>query len=106
MELDGYNLYFSGTIGVAARGVGLIMQRDVVKSVKCFDPISDRVMRVDLMTERGVLNVVVGYAPTEQSEDEEKDLYYQQLDLAMQKTGSLVIVWGSSMLELDRSDLH
>ena len=37
---------------------------------------------------------VVGYAPTEQSEDEEKDLYYQQLDLAMQKTGSLVIVLG------------
>ena len=70
------------------------MQRDVVKSVKCFDPISDRVMRVDLMTEKGVLSVVVGYAPSEQSKDEEKDLYYQQLDLAMQKTGSLVIVLG------------
>ena len=38
MELDdqsGYNLHFSGTTGVAARGVGLIMQRDVLKSVKC-----------------------------------------------------------------------
>ncbi len=79
MELDdqsGYNLHFSGTTGVAARGVGLIMQRDGVKSVKCFDPISNRVMRVDLVTERGVLSVVVGYTPTEQSEDEEKDLYY------------------------------
>ena len=70
------------------------MQRDVVKSVKCFDPISDRVMRVDLMTEKGVLSVVVEYAPSEQSKDEEKDLYYQQLDLAMQKNGSLVIVLG------------
>ena len=57
-------IYFSETIGVAARGVGLIMQRDVVKSVKCFDPISDRVMRVDLMTERGVLNVVCSWICT------------------------------------------
>ena len=52
-------------------------------------------MRVDLMTEIGVLNVVVGYAPTEQSEDEERDLYYQQLVLSKQKTGSLVIVFGN-----------
>ena len=58
MELDdqsGYNLYFSETADVAARGVGLIMQCDVAKSVKCFDSISDRVMRVDLMTDKGVL---------------------------------------------------
>ena len=71
MGLDdqcGYNLYFSGTADVAARGVGLIMQCDAVKSVKWFDPISDKVIRVDLMTERGVLSVVVGYAPTEQSD--------------------------------------
>ena len=73
MELNnqsGYNLYISGTADIAARGVGLIMQRDVAKPVKCFHPISDRVMRVDLMTDRGVLSIVVGYAPTEQSESE------------------------------------
>ena len=58
MELDdqsGYNLYVSGTADVAARGVGLIMQCDVAKSVKCFNPILDRVMRVDIMTDTGVL---------------------------------------------------
>ena len=57
MELDnqsGYNLYFSGMADVAARGVGLIMQLDAAKSLMCFDPISDRVMWVDVMTDRGV----------------------------------------------------
>ena len=58
MELDdqsGCNLYFSGMADVAARGVGLIMQLDAAKSLMCFDPISDRVMWVDVMIDRGVL---------------------------------------------------
>ena len=76
MELDnqsGYNLCFSGTSDVAARGDGLIMLR-ATKSVMSFDPVSDRVMRVNHMTERGVLSVVVDHSPTEQSEDEVRDL--------------------------------
>ena len=60
---------------IAGRGVGLIMQRNVTKSVKCFDPISRKVMQMDLMTDRSVVSVVVGFASTEQSEGEMKDYY-------------------------------
>lgn len=47
-------------------------------------------MRADFL----VLSVVVGCAPTKQSDQEEKELFYQRLDAAMQMTGSLVVVIG------------
>ena len=49
-------------------------------------------MRVVFLTDRGVLSVVIGYGPTEQSSEEEKDIFYQLLDEAMERTGSLTIL--------------
>ena len=42
----------------------------------------------------------------EKSESEMKDLYCQQIDLAKQKTGCMMIVLGISMIKLGRNDLQ
>ena len=97
MDLDEdfcYRLLFSGPPELASRGVGLVVRHNVMKSLKSFDPISDTILRADFLIDKGILNVIVGYAPTEQCEDVVKDESYQQLDVAMHKTGSLVVVLG------------
>ena len=49
------------------------------------------------------MNVIVGYAPTEQCEEVVKDEFYQQLDVAMHKTGSLVVVLGDFNARLGKA---
>ncbi|XP_062521774.1 craniofacial development protein 2-like [Corticium candelabrum] len=87
-------LLFSGPPALASMGVGLVVRHNVMKSLKSFDPISLRILRADFVTDKGILNVIVGYAPTEIFEEIVKDEFYQQLHVAMHKTGSLVVVLG------------
>ena len=97
MDLDEdscYRLLFSGPPELASRGVGLVVRHNVIKSLKSFDPISDGILRSDFLTDKGILNVIAGYAPTEQCEEVVKEEFYQQLAVAMHKTGSLVLVLG------------
>ena len=74
-----------------------------MKLLKSFDPISDTILRADFLTDKGILNAIVGYAPTEQCEDVVKDESYQQLDVAMHKTGSLVVVLGDFNARLGKT---
>ena len=95
MDLDEdscYRLLFSGPPELASSAVCLVVRHNVMKSLKSFDPITDRILHADFLTDKGILNVIVGYALTEQCEEVVKDEFYQQLDVAMHKTGSLVIV--------------
>ena len=106
MDLDEdscYHLLFSGPPELASRGVGLVVRHNVIKSLNSFDPISDRILRADFLTDKGILNVIVGYAPTEQCEEVVKEEFYQQLDVAMHKTGSLVVVLGDFNARLGKA---
>ena len=54
---------------------------------------SDSVLRADdFLGGKGYWNVVVCYASAEQCEDVVKHDFYQQLDVVIHKTGSLVVV--------------
>ena len=54
---------------------------------------SDRILRADdFLGGKGYLNVVVCYTSAEQCEDVVKHDFYQQLDVVIHKTGSLVVV--------------
>ena len=94
---------FSVPPELASRGVGLVVRHHVMKSLKSFDPIPDRILRADFLTDKGILNVIVGYAPAEKCEEVVKDEFYQQLDVAMHKTGSLVVVLGDFNARLGKA---
>ena len=42
------------------RSVGLVIRHNVLKSLKSFDPISDRILRAEFLTDKEILNVTVG----------------------------------------------
>ena len=105
MDLDDdscYRMLFSGPLELASRGVGLVVRYNVLKSLKLFDRISDNILRADFLTDKGILNVIVGYSPTEQCKVVVKNDFYRQLYVAKHKEGSLVVVLGDFKARLGR----
>lgn len=98
----GYTLLYSGGDRAAAAGVGLAITHDARKAITVFDPVSDRVMRVDIMTSKGLLSVIVAYAPTEQASDETKDDFYRDLQGTCMETAGKAVVLGDFNARIGR----
>jgi len=61
-------------------GVVLVMCGRLIKCLTKWSPISDRLLLARFSLRYGYLSVVVAYAPTEDSPDEDKDVFYSLLE--------------------------
>ena len=87
-------LYSGRSDGMAREGVGLVLTPESAKALRCWRPISGRVLEAEFLTQKGALTIIVAYAPTEQAESGDKDAFYLDLDSAMGRAASLAIVAG------------
>ena len=81
LEEEGITFVYSGG-NSAARGVGIMMSRNLSRAMKGYWAVSDRVI---LMRFRGKpidFNVIQVYAPTADSDEETLETFYGQLDSA------------------------
>ena len=78
---DSLLLHSGGTTHI--HGVALMLRRNCKKALKSWSPISPRLLAARLTHKHGHLSVLVSYAPTEDSPDEDKDLFYDQLESAI-----------------------
>ena len=65
--------------GQRRQGVGLVLSKKLKNSLISYTPISERVLTARLHSRHVNISIVVGYAPTETSEDKDKDSFYEQL---------------------------
>ena len=65
--------------GQRRQGVGLVLSKKLKHSLISYTPISERLLVARLHSRHVNVSVVVAYAPTETSEDNEKDSFYDQL---------------------------
>uniref|UniRef100_A0A8D8UNP4 Craniofacial development protein 2 n=1 Tax=Cacopsylla melanoneura TaxID=428564 RepID=A0A8D8UNP4_9HEMI len=77
-------------------GVGIILTKEIDRSVKTFTPISDRIILIQIEAKPVNLNIFQIYAPTTQHTEEEIEDFYRDLEYAMKKMKShdMTIVMG------------
>ena len=78
------------------RGVGILLDETVAKSIKGFWGISDRVIIAKLEGKPFDIGIVQIYAPTSEHDEEEVEQFYEDLDKAMKqlKSQDIKIVMG------------
>ncbi|XP_072030789.1 craniofacial development protein 2-like [Amphiura filiformis] len=74
-----HTLWYSGEDKRHERGVGLLVHRDIVRSVLECRPISSRIIILRLAGQPFNISIIQAYAPTCTASDQEMDMFYQQL---------------------------
>ncbi|XP_072377913.1 uncharacterized protein [Diabrotica undecimpunctata] len=90
-------LYYSGnTDNQHRRGVAIIVDTEVNKSIEGFVPISERVMLLQIRPSHTKLNLIQVYAPTTNATEDEVEIFYQQIEdaLKMTKNREITVVMG------------
>lgn len=62
------------------RGVGMLVEKETAKSVIECEPVSDRIIAIRLKGKPRNMTIIQIYAPTSDSEDEEIERFYQDLE--------------------------
>ncbi|XP_042855571.1 craniofacial development protein 2-like, partial [Penaeus japonicus] len=77
---DGHKLWYSGAEKKHVRGVGVLVEKETAKSVIECTPVSDRIIAIRLKGKPRNMTIIQIYAPTSDSEDEEIERFYQDLE--------------------------
>ncbi|GFN95634.1 endonuclease-reverse transcriptase [Plakobranchus ocellatus] len=91
----GHEIIYSGGTE-SEKGVGIIVDQTVTKAIKGYWTLSDRVLLVKIAGKPVDLNIIQVYAPTANSNDEDLDKFYNDLDTAKTqcKSQDLLIIMG------------
>ena len=78
MDSDGTTIFYSGG-SKHERGVGIMLTAKVAQTVISWEPVSDRIITVRLQARYFNVSLIQVYAPTNTASDEDKDLFYEQV---------------------------
>ena len=94
-QSDDFKIIFSGG-SKHEKGVGLIVDKKISKSILGYWTISDRLMLMKLKGHPFNISIIQVYAPTSESDEEEIDKFYDMLDKAKGqcKSQEVVIIMG------------
>ena len=94
-KVDNKVFIFSGG-STHERGVGILFDESIEKSLKSWCPVSDRVVVAKFAGKPLDMGIVQVYAPTSTAEEEEVEQFYEDLDKAMKclKSQDIKIVMG------------
>ena len=83
---DEHMMIYSGHKTEHKHGVGVLLSKQVVKSMMGFHTLSDRILIVKIVSKP--FNLVIVYAPTSTSPEDEIEKLYDDLDAAYKMCGS------------------
>ncbi|XP_063595249.1 uncharacterized protein LOC134772112 [Penaeus indicus] len=98
---DGHKLWYSGDEKKHIRGVGVLVEKETAKSVIEFTPVSDRIITIRPKRKPRNMTVIQIYAPTSNSDDEEIEQFYQDLEQTINdkaKKDILVIMYWNAKI--------
>jgi len=68
------------------RGVGLILKKEVRKTLRKWNPVNGRIMSARLNSRNAKLTVIQVYTPTNNADDDSKEEFYEQLQWEVERT--------------------
>ncbi|XP_039403554.1 uncharacterized protein LOC120409474, partial [Mauremys reevesii] len=84
---SGETIFYSGhTDGYHHEGVGILVDKQTRKSLLEWSPVTSRIIRARFFSRYAKTTIIQCYAPTQQAEEEEKDLFYIRLQEEILKT--------------------
>ncbi|XP_069972235.1 craniofacial development protein 2-like [Penaeus vannamei] len=89
---DDLTMMYSGKSDVHEAGVGILLQKEVAKSLMGFYAVSERVIMIKLKGKPFNYAIIQVYAPTSSSTEEEIDRIYSEVEEAKQQCGSQEVV--------------
>ena len=82
---DGSTILYSGHEDTHIRGVALVISKQKANTLLEWEPISDRIMKARFNSKHCKLTIILCYAPTNESDTEDKEDWYEQLQQAVAK---------------------
>ena len=79
INCEGATFLFSGHDKQHIRGVGLVLDRETERAMIGWKPVNDRIITVRLQSRHAKTTLIQVYAPTEDTSEEDKDTFYEQL---------------------------
>jgi hypothetical protein len=87
--VSGHQILYSGrSDDHHSRGVAIITTKEVHKSLLEWNPVSERIIKARYNSAFAKLTTIVCYAPTEDADEEEKDVFYDKLQEIIDETPS------------------
>ena len=77
---------YSGAEEEHHRGVGLILKKEVRRTLLKWNPVNERIMSARFNSRFAKLTIIQVYAPTNDAEDESKEEFYEQLQREVKAT--------------------
>lgn len=79
-DVDEHRVYYSGSMNDKYKnGVEMLVHRSVVKYVRNFVPVNDRILLIQINASPVNTNIIQVYAPTTDHSDEEMQEFYNQI---------------------------
>ncbi|KAL4113922.1 hypothetical protein QTP88_017474 [Uroleucon formosanum] len=86
VKTEGMTLFYSGNKnGRHINGVGFLVSELLLPHVKHFEPINDRICYMRIADKSGDLMLICVYAPTENGPNDEKEVFYEELERTYDK---------------------
>src|SRR5215467_2817125 len=83
---DNHVVYYAGNESRRKNGVAFIVTKRLAKSVMKYHIVSDRIISIRLLGKPVNITVIQIYAPTTDAEEEDVDIFYDQLQAEIDKT--------------------
>ncbi|XP_008484678.1 craniofacial development protein 2-like, partial [Diaphorina citri] len=81
-----HQIYYSGnTEGVYQHGVAIAVKNSINSAVTAFEAVNERICTMRLKGAFKNITIVCIYAPTEESDDDQKDYFYETLECVLSK---------------------
>jgi hypothetical protein len=93
---NGYYLIYSGvpTNERAKAGVGCLINEKWRKKILGWTYISERIIKVEAKNGENPITIIITYGPNEDEKTEEKDKFWEEMNLAVEKSNGTVFVIG------------
>lgn len=75
-----HTIYISGADKPGSNGVAFVVDKRMSKYVECYEPISDRIIKITFSSKPVKLHIIQVYMPTSSSSDDEVDAVYAQIE--------------------------
>lgn len=79
-------ILYSGHKDKHIHGVGIILSKKATQSLIGWKPVSDRIITARIYSKKVKMSIIQAYAPTEDTNDQEKDAFYNQLQDTLDET--------------------
>ena len=80
--------------GTTLEGIGIALDTHALAALRHYQAVSPCILTAEFLSQVGPLMIVVVYAPTEDSSEDDKEQFYSELDGVMRKANGLTMVMG------------